>query len=1215
MKRAVAWTLGVLLLLILLPLAIAGWLLGTESGTQTLLRQLDAVAPDLVTIGRSEGDLLGQLELEQLKLDWGSGLLEVDQLLLRWSPGALFDRKLLIDELSAEGLRYLGEAADPASAEPLQWPIELPNLKLPIAIDIRKLAVNNANFITGPDANPVHLDNAELIAHWDSAGIVIDRLQLDGPNYEALVSGQLNPTGDYVLSLDNQLQLALGDDTRFDLKGSILGNRHSLQVEQVLGGAASAGLSLNLRRPLIEPAWSGRVTLVELPASLLGTALPVVIEGSFASSGTWPSAQLTGELTTSSTAPEYDKLQLQLEGDADIVQPSFQISTLELSQHQQPLQVSVKAGMAADNSLDISGNWRDLQWPLLGKPAISSSAGKLSVSGLLSNYQFNASAQLAVPGIPVGHWQLSGTGDQQHITLATLQGQVLQGDIKANGELAWAPFPRWTLSASGKGLQASSLVPELDTALGFQAATKGSIEASGPSVQVVLKNLSGKLNDRPVAGSGEFDHSSERIDIRRLQITVGGAAVTADGMLGPKKSNLQWNVQVPALQQLLPDSSGQLSLTGKLDGPLQAPGIRAKLAVNKLSYQQLNLSRLTGDINLDLQDKRRSSAQVEGIDLVIAGQSISQLQLDFDGFIREHNIRLSVTQPESSQTGAKLALAAKGAYARNLWGGTLQSLSLQAEPLGEWRLQKPFGLTAGATAASAEPFCLRQLGGASLCAEGNWQAQGTTAAQFNLSGLPLAQFAEYFPPTISQLEGELSVEGKLQQQQNIKARLKARLSPGQLVMQDISGENQTLKHDGAELEISTEGNGVEGRLQSRVGTTSINASAKLVDFIQVTDKQQALLEGKLQIAAPDLQLVPLLVPAVSAIQGTANANFQVTGRLGEPLLLGESTVDISRLDIEQIGWELDDALLTIKAEGRKLLLDGSIVSTGQLAVNGELGLSAEQGWPINMEVKGSDFAVTDLPNMQVFISPDLKVQHGADGLSLTGAITIPEAQIIIRDLPAGALSPSNDVIVLREDGSVRKIESTAPISTDIDVRLGDQVQVSALGFDGYIGGQLKLRGDTGEALRATGDIRIEEGTFRAYGQRLEIERGLISYTNSPIDNPGINVRATRQIGDVLVGANALGTARRITVSTFSSPAMSENDRISYLVAGKPAREGASVSLEREIAKDLTVGVSVDTKTGDSSFITRYRILRTLYLEVGSGTRSSSLDLFYNVETE
>jgi translocation and assembly module TamB len=1062
---------------------------------------------------------------------------------------------------------------------------------------------------------PVQLDNAELIARWHSAGIVIDSLQLDGPNYRALLSGQLNPTGDYVLSLDNQLQLTLEDDTRFDLKGSILGNRHSLQVEQVLDGAASAGLSLNLRRPLVEPAWSGRINLVELPASLLGTPLPIVIKGSLASSGTWPIAQLTAALATSSTAPEYDKLQLQLEGDADVEQSSFRIGQLDLSQPKQSLQVSLKGEMAADNSLDISGNWRDLQWPLLGKPALSSSAGELSVSGLMSDYQFNASAQLAVPGIPVGQWQLSGTGDQQHFTLAMLQGQVLEGEIKATGELAWAPSPSWTLSASGKGLQASSLMPELDTAVGFKATTKGSIGESGPEVQVVLKNLAGTLNARPVAGSGEFDHNSERTHIRRLQLTVGGAAVNADGILGPKKSNLQWNVQVPALQQLLPDSSGQLSLTGKLDGPLQAPGIQAKLAVDKLSYQQLNLSRLSADINLDLQDNRRSSAQVEGIDLVVAGQSISQLQLDFDGFIREHNIRLSVKQPESAQTGAKLALAAQGAYAKNLWDGTLQRLSLQAEPLGEWRLQKPFGLTAGATAASAEPFCLRQLDGASLCADGNWQAQGTTAAQFNLSGLALAQFAKYFPESISHLSGELSVEGNLQQKQKINARLKARVSPGKLVLQDVSGNSKELAHDGAALEITTEGKGVEAWMKSRVGTTTLNASAKLVDLLQVTDKQQARLDGTLQIAAPDLQLVALLVPAVSAIQGTASTNFQVAGRLGEPVLLGESTVDINRLDIEQIGWELDDALLKIKAEGNKLLLDGSVVSKGRLAVNGELGLSAEQGWPLRMTAVGSDFAVTDLPNMQVFVSPDLEVLHGADGLSLTGAITIPKAQIIIRDLPAGALSPSNDVVVLREDGSVRKIESTAPISTDINVRLGDKVQVSALGFDGYIGGQLRLRGDTGEALRATGDIRIDEGTFRAYGQRLEIERGLISYTNSPIDNPGINVRATRQIGDVMVGANALGTARRITVSTFSSPAMSENDRISYLVAGKPAREGASVSLEREIAKDLTVGVSVDTKTGDSSFITRYRILRTLYLEVGSSTRSSSLDLFYNVETE
>ncbi len=1213
MKRAIVWTLATLVLLLLLLLAATGWLLGSDSGTRTLLRQLDSLVPGL-TIGSSKGDLLGQLELEQIKLEWAAGLLDIDRLLLRWSPLKLLDRAVVVEELSANGLNYSVKSVEQGPTEPLQWPIELPNLTLPISVDIGKLTIDNASFITAPEAEPIQLDNAELVARWDKAGVTIDTLDASGPNYKIAISGQLNPTGDYALSIDNQLQLTWDGDRQLDLEGNIVGNRHSLQLEQILSGAASAGLSLNLRRPLVEPGWTGRINLVKLPASLLGTSLPIDIQGKLISSGSWPDTRLSGELETASTLPEYDRVRALIEGDANLEQLSGRLSKLELSRHQLPVHLSLQGEMAADKTLNISGDWSDLQWPLVGEPAFTSAKGKLAFDGTPGDYHFDADAQITLPGIPDGRWQLSGNGDQQRVSLEALQGQLLQGEIEANGEFAWAPSTSWTLSARGRGLQASSLVPELDTSLGFSATSEGSIDDSGPSLQVILQDLSGTLNAQPVTGSGEFKHHGERTDVSGFRLRVGSAAAQANGMLGPK-SNLKWSLQVPAAQELLPAARGRLSFNGSVAGPVSAPAIRAKLAADGLDYGELAMSQLAADIGLDLQDKQPSSLNLDGTGLVVAGQAIETLQLQLEGFVRDHSIRLTASQPEDAKTAAKLVLAARGGYADALWRGTLETLAIAANPAGDWRLQKPFALTAGAASASAKRFCLRQQGGASLCAEGAWHARGESSGEFELSGLPLAQFAEYFPDTISKLGGELSAEGKLQQKQNINALIKAKVSAGDLVVQDASGKALQLDHKGVELELTTAGKGVEGWLRSQVGTTILKANAKLPDVVSVTDKNQARLEGYLQLAAPDLELVSSLVPAITAITGTASADFKVTGKLGEPVLRGHSTVDVNRLEIEQLGWDIDDASLNIKADGKRLQVDGGLVSRGRLAINGELGLSAEQGWPLAMTVSGENFALTDLPNLQVFVSPDLKIRHTVDGFSLTGKIVIPEAEIIVRDLPAGAISPSGDVVVKRDDGTVRKVESTALIATNIEISLGEAVQVSALGFDGYIDGKLRLRGKPSRELLATGDVRVKEGTFRAYGQRLEIERGLISYANSPVDNPGINIRATRQIGDVLVGADALGTARRLTVKTFSSPSMSENDRISYLVAGKPAREGASLSLEREIAKNLTVGLKVDTKTGESSFVTRYRILRTLYVEVGSSARSSSLDLFYTLETD
>ena len=115
MKRAIAWTLGTLLLLALLLLAATGWLLGSDSGTRTLLRQIDGLVPGL-TLGSSEGDLLSELELREIRFESEPVSIEIDHLLLRWSPTRLLNRELLLEELSVNTLRYSAGATEQPAA-------------------------------------------------------------------------------------------------------------------------------------------------------------------------------------------------------------------------------------------------------------------------------------------------------------------------------------------------------------------------------------------------------------------------------------------------------------------------------------------------------------------------------------------------------------------------------------------------------------------------------------------------------------------------------------------------------------------------------------------------------------------------------------------------------------------------------------------------------------------------------------------------------------------------------------------------------------------------------------------------------------------------------------------------------------------------------------------------------------------------------------------
>ena len=81
-------------------------------------------------------------------------------------------------------------------------------------------------------------------------------------------------------------------------------------------------------------------------------------------------------------------------------------------------------------------------------------------------------------------------------------------------------------------------------------------------------------------------------------------------------------------------------------------------------------------------------------------------------------------------------------------------------------------------------------------------------------------------------------------------------------------------------------------------------------------------------------------------------------------------------------------------------------------------------------------------------------------------------------------------------------------------------------------------------------LELKDGRYKAYGQELEIERGELLF-NGPLDNPQLDVRATRQANDVVAGINLTGTPSQLRSEIFSEPAMSDAEALSYLLTGRP----------------------------------------------------------------
>lgn len=226
--------------------------------------------------------------------------------------------------------------------------------------------------------------------------------------------------------------------------------------------------------------------------------------------------------------------------------------------------------------------------------------------------------------------------------------------------------------------------------------------------------------------------------------------------------------------------------------------------------------------------------------------------------------------------------------------------------------------------------------------------------------------------------------------------------------------------------------------------------------------------------------------------------------------------------------------------------------------------------------------------------------------------------------------------------------------------MGPDVRVDAMGLRAKIGGQLHVEEVHGK-LGLTGQMKVEEGHFRAYGQDLIVRKGEFSFACSP-ENPLIDLEAIRNpdktADNVTAGIRVLGTAEFPKVSVFTDPAKSETESLSYLMRGEgldPAGDSdnsmitsALINLGlsqggkaiEQLGDAIGIsGLGLDTEgVGDNSQLVlsgyvlpglkvkygvgifdslatltlRYRVIPKLYVEAATGV-DQALDMLYSFE--
>ncbi|MBO9645523.1 MAG: translocation/assembly module TamB domain-containing protein [Pseudacidovorax sp.] len=418
----------------------------------------------------------------------------------------------------------------------------------------------------------------------------------------------------------------------------------------------------------------------------------------------------------------------------------------------------------------------------------------------------------------------------------------------------------------------------------------------------------------------------------------------------------------------------------------------------------------------------------------------------------------------------------------------------------------------------------------------------------------------------------------------------------------------------AELRLDAEGDTVRASLDwdsQRAGRIQANASTRLQ---RQGDGWQwpadAPLAGRLQASLPQLGVWSMLAPPGWRIAGTLEADATLGGQRNDPRWNGTVRADQLALKAAVEGLDLRDGRLRATLAGNRVVIEefrlqggpGSRVRipgrSGNLSTNasqaaqdgGSLSMSGELGWGpasagrsgLSMSMRGEIRSLRALvrSDRQLTLSGQLQAGLQDGQIRLRGDLTADRAVIILPDESAPSLG--SDVVVhsAARDAQERKKAEAAEVSPqqpttarppDIQVSfdLGRDFAVQGRGITTRLEGKLDIRATSTTAPpRVTGEIRTVQGQYRAYGQALDVESGIVRF-NGPVDNPQLDILALRPNISQRAGVQITGSAQAPRVKLYSDPPLSDAEVLSWVVLGRAsAASGGEAQLMQQAALAL-----------------------------------------------
>ena len=1213
--------LGLIILLVLF-IAVLAWLTQTRSGSGFLVQRASALLPQTISLGQFDGVLARRFELQNVRVAQEGFDLDIERLHLHWEPVELLWSDLLtVHALQASGVTCLikpaAEAEAPSSESP---PVQIPrNIELPIDIELTELIISRISCRTAPEAEPIAVAQISVReASLLGSDASLRALSIDSDWLRLQLQGQAQLQQDYPINLTGTSYFAPQGFAPLDSTVRIDGDLQRLSADlhinppynlQLIAAASRLkdglqGMSLAADLKLEQT----RLDLIQPESDTLSGPVEVNLD-----------AQLSGpvrELQISAGLSGTDEAQRRFDAEliSTVTPDQAQLRMLQITQpgRSGTLQGAGVVRYGDGLSGDLKFNWSGMQWPLTGEPQLTSDTGNLAWSGDLSQYTFSTSLALEQQALPPMQIELQGTGSSHNVDAhlrADAQDATLRGEVRAD----WSNAPQLQAQLNSRQFNPAQFAADWPGRLDIDLELDSRFEQDAITVNVNALNVSGTLREFPVALQGDARYE-QRADahmaqLRDVSLSYGGNRLDVDGMLdtGGQRNNLTWTLSAEHLARLLPQLAGRIEGEGALTGGWPALRSIASLNGRNLGYAGDSLQSLALESDIDLSGQQQSNLDLQLQGGQLSGINLDQLTLTGSGNQQQHSINLMLNSDESS---AQLGLdgTLRNAWQDDLtWSFSLNEGLIHYAPLAPWRLGDPASGTLTGPGPEHGPDMGLQLNrhcwgaqSAQLCIAAE-QAGDQMQADVQLQALPFAYFAALLPDqynTQGTLNGHVSM---IDQGDGLQAGLDLTSSPGRLTVELAASDpadtepaqNLELRLEPMTLTARLDEAGVssqfdlatdKGSLTAEFSTAPIPRSAS--GAMQMTDLPIHL---RTAVDIPSLAFTADLIPAVREAAGRIAGSLQVSGTTSDPLVSGSMALADGRLHIPDQGLRYTDLGVSLRGEGAEgVALNASAASNGDgaLQISGTLGM--QNGLPAaDLNLSGERFQLLNTHEARIRVSPDMRVEAADNRINVTGQVEIPFAQITPDPQPPSAIQASPDQVLLspeQSQGAADRVEQQ--LHADLRIILSDEVSFEGFGLKARLEGNVLAQQRPDTPVTASGELRLLDGEYRAYGQGLVIESGGIYFAGGPITRPALDVRAVRRpVEGILVGAHVQGTLEQPEFELFSEPGMTQQEQLSYLVLGRSLNEtsgGESSALSQAaLALGVKGGDALAKKIGSS----------------------------------